>query len=343
MQKVFFSYYHSVPMSKITPVSLKMTVRFFLSLAGYALYSGLFLLFLPHLGIGVNYLILIPICLCSYLFGLWGGLLSGALGLSCNMGLFYLADSLYCAPADLLIAQISGMVIGTGIGLAGSYIEKTAREIEMRITREEELKKALEERDILFKELNHRVKNNLNIMKGLIQLQMNRSDNGEFLREGKKLINRILSISLVHEQLYRDKIGNTLNLSRYLKDLAEQILAGHSDLPVKLYASSGKVLQPIPLDKAISVGLIINEVLTNSIKYAFPAPALRPPRIDLTVSESAEGVRVEVFDNGMGLPPEEGREGLGTTLIKSLTSQLKGECAYAAIEDGTRFTLNFPL
>ena len=328
---------------KIIPSSLEPGKKALLCLAGYLIYASLFLLIELRGGIATNYLIILPIIISSYLFGLWGGVISGTMGLPCNLLLFYMRDALNYAPYNLYVAQISGIVIGTGLGLAGAYFDRTGKEIEQRKLREEELRIALEEREILYKELNHRVKNNLNIMKSLIQLQMNRTKNDDFRQEGKKLVNRILSISLVHEQLYSGQLNNKLNLRKYLSELAERILAGHGGAKINLSVPQEKVPLTIPLEKALPVGIIINEIITNSIKYAFEEEPVNTPRIELRALNFHGGIRVEAEDNGKGFLPGNIHTGLGTTLIQTLTRQLHGEYSYLPNDRGTLFALTFPM
>ncbi|MDC7223824.1 MAG: sensor histidine kinase [Spirochaetales bacterium] len=320
-----------------------MKQKILICAAFYLAYALLFLLLTPLLKVSVNYLIIPPIVSVAFCFGLAGGAAAGFLGLPMNLLLFHIGDSLPYAPASLLMAQLSGILVGTGLGLAGSYYDRTSKEIRRREKREEELKVALEEKEILYKELNHRVKNNLNIIKSLIQMQVYRTSSDDFKQEGNKLINRILSISLVHEQLYKGHIGEKLNLRDYLIKLIKQVLISQADYKINLIAPPWDSPLPIPTDKAIPVGLIINEVVTNSIKYAFEEKGMVPPEVRLTVDSTEEGIIIKFFDNGSGRREQGETEGLGTTLIQTLTKQLSGEYAYIPLVRGTGFSLTFPL
>jgi two-component sensor histidine kinase len=326
-------------------VILNLRQKTILCFVIYSLYSLAFLLFLPHLKISVNYFIIPPIIASAFCFGFPGGIISGSTGLPFNLLLLYFARSLNCAPESLLIAQISGMIVGTGLGLTGSYINRSTKELARRKKREEELKIALEEKDTLYKELNHRVKNNLNIVKSLIQMQVYRSDNEDFIGEGNKLISRILSISLIHEQLYTGQISDTLNLKDYLVRLIKEILSSHSEKQIVLNHSTSSSYPSliVPTKQAISVGLIINEVITNCIKYAFNPADEISPEITLTLESKEEALRIKIWDNGSSFKNQETHEGLGMILIKTLTNQLNGKCSYIPLTRGTDFSLVFPL
>jgi len=303
----------------------------------------LFLLLISPLEVAVNYLIILPILAATYSFGFTGGLLSGTLGLSLNLLLLSLTGQLIWAPANLAMAQISGMVLGFGLGLTGSYLRRMEEEMKRRLIREEELNVALKEKEVLYRELNHRVKNNLNLIKSLIQLQIYRSTNGEFIAEADKLISRILSIALVHEQLYSGHLSRDLNLRDYLIKLTEQILASQSGHPVHLVSDNCDEDLNISMEKAVPVGLIVNEVVTNVLKYAFEETPILHPEMILELGRDGENLKIEISDNGRGFGSSGEGEGLGITLIKTLAGQLKGEYAYTLLPKGTRFTLSFPL
>ncbi|MDC7221754.1 MAG: histidine kinase dimerization/phosphoacceptor domain -containing protein [Spirochaetales bacterium] len=322
--------------------TLTLRQKIYLTILSYLLYATSFLLLTPFLKISVNYLIIIPILTVAFCFGQMGGLISGFLGLPLNLILFYLKGYPECAPASLPMAEISGIVVGTGLGSAGSYLKKTSQELAMRLKREEELKTALDEKEVLYKELNHRVKNNLNIIKSLIQMQVYRTESEDFKTEGSKLINRILSISLVHEQLYRGHIGDKLNLKDYLVTLIRQILESHSDDKINLLTSDWNDPHPVATEQAIQVGLIINEVVTNSIKYAFPEANILTPEIHLDFKTKEDFIEITLSDNGRGKDEKAGKNGLGMTLIKTLTKQLGGNYSYVKPVRGTKFILTFP-
>jgi two-component sensor histidine kinase len=309
----------------------------------FLLYIVLFLTLTPYLEVGVNYLVVLPILSATFCFGFYGGIISGTLGLAMNIALLYLKGDLCWVPSSLPMAQFSGMTIGFGLGLTGSYLRRLETEMMRRLEREEELGIALSEKEVLYRELNHRVKNNLNLIKSLIQLQIYRSENAEFTAEAEKLMSRIFSIALVHEQLYSGILDRDINPRDYLIKLIEQIAASQYPAPVKLKSRHCEDSLSLSMEKAVPLGLIVNEVVTNIIKYAFEDSLLIQPELVLQIQKEENTLVVEILDNGRGFEPGEEKAGLGITLIQTLAGQLKGDYAYRARRQGTRFVLRFPL
>jgi len=329
--------------NRIFPLIPNLRQRIIAFILLFLLYITLFLILTPYLEVGVNYLVVLPILSATFCFGFYGGVISGSLGLAMNLALLYLRGDLFWAPSSLPMAQLSGMTIGFGLGLTGSYLRRLETEMMRRIKREEELGIALSEKEVLYRELNHRVKNNLNLIKSLIQLQVYRSENEEFIDEAERLISRILSISLVHEQLYSGILDRDINPRDYLIKLIEQIGASQSPIPVKLKSRHCEDSLSLSMEKAVPLGLIVNEVVTNIIKYAFEESLLIQPEVELRITIEEKTLIIEILDNGRGFDPDKQKAGLGITLIETLSGQLKGDYAYRARRQGTRFVLRFPL
>lgn len=189
------------------------------------------------------------------------------------------------------------------------------------------LKKELEEKDILLKEIHHRVKNNLNIISSLFNLQMNESSQNEELNSILLASqNRIHTMARVHEQLYNEESFSYINISTYISSLVPEILSAYGSVShIKLKIDVDEV--HFPLTQAIPCGLIINELITNAYQHAFPDE--REGKI--TVSLKLEGKQncvLKVHDNGVGLPhnfvPHQS-ETLGMQLIHGLCEQLNGQ------------------
>ncbi len=308
-----------------------------------ALYSAAMAGFGDALGVSSNYFVIAPVIVAALGFGTLGGLVTGLLGLPANLLVYGLLGHPEFSPASKLIAELSGLVVGFSFGRLADYFRVVEHEIKIRMYSEEALREALHEKELLLRELHHRVKNNLNVMKSLIQLQRNRSDNAEFLESSDELINRIFAISLVHDQLYADQELSLIDPARYLEALAANLASafGFEGSRVGLSIEVGGRL--LPVESAISLGLIVNEVLMNSIKHASTGNRGLP---SITLSLRVEGgeYRLEIRDDGPG--PVGSGGGLGLKLVRALARNLGGRAELRAIEGpsgpaGACFELSF--
>lgn len=191
--------------------------------------------------------------------------------------------------------------------------------------------------ELMLRELHHRVKNNLQIVSSLFRLQARRtadSATASVLREGQA---RVDAMSILHQQLYQNEAVTNIDLQVYLETLLEklQFAYGFADRPF----AAAITVQPaeIDVDKALPIGLIMNELFTNSFKYAFAAT--ESPRIEIRIDPH----QVVYHDNGTGLPesfdPQQATS-FGMRLIGSFSQQLKGQYSFAN-EGGLKFTLRF--
>jgi len=184
----------------------------------------------------------------------------------------------------------------------------------------------LKDKDLLIKEVNHRVKNNLQIVMSLLQSQSGYLQNKhaqEAILEGQ---NRVQSIALIHDQLFRTDSATEIDLVSYIAELVYSLnysLNKRGD-KVKIRFNVDAIM--LDVSQAIPVGIILNETVTNALKYAFPAN--RAGEIRIVVKEIEENIMMQISDNGVGMP--EGfdmikADSLGMTLISGLASQLKGD------------------
>jgi len=198
------------------------------------------------------------------------------------------------------------------------------------------------EKDLLLKELNHRVKNNLQIVMSLLATQSGAVQNEEAQEAILESQSRVQAIALIHDQLY--KTGNTrqVNLSLYIKELVQSLNSSLND-NMKNIAIICEV-DDITLDvsQTIPVGIILNETVTNALKYAFPDH--QTGSINILVKQIEDFIEIQISDNGVGLPKEfnpASLNTLGITLLKGLTRQLKG--SYRLKNDhGLTIVLRFP-
>jgi PAS domain S-box-containing protein len=200
--------------------------------------------------------------------------------------------------------------------------EELHQNLEELSLREEDLSKALAEKEVLLSEIHHRVKNNLTAFISLLSLEGSTEDTpaGKMLRQD--LQNRARSMALVHETLYRTRLFNDVDMEMYLSTLLNQIAGSFGTTrAVKIVVDSHGVMLDIP--RATPAGLITNEIVTNSFKYAFPdsfdPQAVRnaPPTISVTLTKSGGEYEMIIRDNGIGLPP-----GIDLTRTKSLGLKL---------------------
>ncbi|WP_113923186.1 tetratricopeptide repeat-containing sensor histidine kinase [Cognataquiflexum aquatile] len=180
------------------------------------------------------------------------------------------------------------------------------------------------EKEYLLKEIHHRVKNNLETISSLLALQTAKIENKEFLSIMEQTQNRVHSIGLIHQKLYQGKDIKSIEMRDFFLTLGEYIIdTFNASNRIELYCE----MEPLGLDidRAIPIGLIVNELLSNSLKYAFPNG--NHGRINIALSEKNSHLILHFSDNGIGIgeKPEIRGSGFGTQLINLLTQQLDGK------------------
>lgn len=222
------------------------------------------------------------------------------------------------------------------IGLIGIAIDITEQAKMI-----EKIKASLGEKEAMLKEIYHRVKNNLQVVSSLLNLQSKTIKDPISKKIFIESSMRIKSMALVHEMLYTSSDLSQIEMAAYVDKLANQLrLIYHADsnlIKLKIDADSVR----LTIDDAIPCGLIINELITNAFKYAFPGG--QAGEIQLSIKKKENRVSLIVGDNGIGLSPEldfKNTTTLGMQLINSLTKQLTGEIALDR-ERGTQYTLTF--
>ena len=205
------------------------------------------------------------------------------------------------------------------------------------------LRKLLNEKEVLLKEVHHRVKNNLQVISSILNLQSSYVKDQmtlDILRESQ---NRIKAMSFIHESLYRSDDFSFVNFSNYINSLSSNLvqtyIIKHANINLEL--DLGDV--NLNLDQAIPCGLIINELVSNSIKYAFPFN--RNGKIQIELIKQGNKINLKVSDNGVGLPDNldvENTDTLGLQLVYILISQLDGDIKVIN-KKGTTFLFNFTI
>jgi len=228
---------------------------------------------------------------------------------------------------------------GNIIGVLETRLDITERK---RV--EEELKASLREKEILLKEIHHRVKNNLQIINSLLRLRARSIEDEQILTMFKECQNRIKSIALVHETLYRSKELDKIDFSEYIKGLVNYLFKTYKvdSTMIELDVKAENVF--LDINTAVPCGLIITELVSNSLKYAFPNGRKGKVFIELNINLNEEKITMIVGDNGIGLTEEKfnNAKTLGLQLVKDLVSQLGGEIK---IEHGKGavFRISFPI
>lgn len=203
-----------------------------------------------------------------------------------------------------------------------------------------ELEKALEEKELLLKEIHHRIKNNLMIISSLLSLQARYLKDKEAFEIFKESENRAKSMALIHERLYRSSNLKEIDMMDYLQTLARGIFTSYSPPGVKLNFDIDKIKMDI--EQAIPVGLIVNELITNSFKHAFPENG--EGEVNLKLKSLDGKILLEVSDDGIGFPEDldwQNTESLGLQLVKSLADQINAEVQMIS-DNGTTFRLTIP-
>lgn len=204
----------------------------------------------------------------------------------------------------------------------------------------------LEEKELLLKEIHHRVKNNLQIVSSLLSLQANQIDDAHFVALFQTSQQRVASIALVHEKLYQSKNLDVVNIQEYVSDLIEKIVdsSENAQQPIQKIVNVADVY--INLDKAVPLGLIINEVLSNAFKYAFDA-SIKNPTIKVEIFEAEEVLNIQLSDNGKGIEDIDKAmqsQSLGMKLVKTLSLQLGCEMEVdTAKNKGVKYKLTCPI
>lgn len=304
-----------------------------------ALYSVILLYLSEKLAISSNYFVILPLIVVAVSFGFKGGLIAGVLSLPANLLFFSIIGHREFAPENLLIAEISGILVGSVLGYISDFFTMMKKEMLRRQESELSLEKMVREKEVLLKEINHRVKNNLNFIKSLIQLQSNRIKSPEQLEELKKLSRRIVSIALVQDLLFSQESMDIVDFRIYLTQIADNLLSAYSETEI-IYEL---IMEDSPLmlesKKLTSLGLIVNEIITNAEKYAFPS--VEKPRFRIVLSQIENRFHLTFTDNGPGMSENINQSGLGLKLIRTLTSSLEGHFEIHN-KNGTVITMDFP-
>jgi two-component sensor histidine kinase len=214
---------------------------------------------------------------------------------------------------------------------------------------EERLKAALREKEILLREIHHRVKNNLQIIASLLRLGVEHVQDPKARKLFRDSHHRIRSIALIHEKLYQSEDMSGIPFHDYVRSLANELSSAHNALARRIAIDLDMPVMELPIDTAIPCGLIINELVTNALEHAFPeterAPGPQGRRVHLLLRRlDAERLLLRVSDNGVGMPERTAiakQKSLGLELVATLSEQLGGLMEIGH-EGGTSCSVVFP-
>jgi PAS domain S-box-containing protein len=215
-----------------------------------------------------------------------------------------------------------------------SYFVVILQDITERKKSEEGLRNSVSEKEALLRELYHRTKNNMQMICSLLNLESSQFDDPRVTEEFHLIGNKIISMSLVHEMLYVSRDLSSIDLSDYIEDLcrllSQSYLANSDDIGFEIRLEHVRV----PIDTAIPLGLILNELITNALKHAFPAGRKGRIRVAVTRNESSSRIlELVISDDGIGVPPGfdfKGAHSMGFKTIYALAEQLGGTALFSA-------------
>ena len=206
---------------------------------------------------------------------------------------------------------------------------------------EEKLTQSLKEKEVLLKELHHRVKNNMQVISSILNLQSSYVKDDYAYNLLKECQNRIKTMAFIHESLYQSKNLESVNFSEYVGVLSKNLIHSYtiSSRKIKLVLTLDDLM--LSIDYSIPCGLIINEIISNSLKYAFPDD--RDGIIFVTLEVSVNRIYLIVGDNGIGIPESidiKDTQTLGLQLVNTLVEQLNGKISLIR-KTGTKFLIEF--
>ena len=202
---------------------------------------------------------------------------------------------------------------------------------------------SLREKEILLREIHHRVKNNMQILTSLLRLQTRQTDSLELRQVLQESEARIRSMGLLHEKLYQSESVSTIDMQGYLRTLTAELIRTNTPAGTRREVKLNVGDVNLGLDTALPCGLIITELVTNALKYAFPNRADGTIYVSMASAPGSEGFSLVVWDDGIGIDNSfdiSKATSLGMRLVKMLTDQLNGKLAFDGAQ-GTKIEIHF--
>jgi PAS domain S-box-containing protein len=238
--------------------------------------------------------------------------------------------------------SFSGAALRSEGGPTQGYV-CVAQDLTDRKNIEEQIRRSLDEKELLLREVHHRVKNNLQVISSLLDLQSSYIENEKTLQEFRESQNRIRSMALIHEQLYRTTGLDRVDLRSYIELLAEHLKKSFGAQSDAVELRTDVEEAHLNIDQAMTCGLIINELITNAFQHAFPQGGGGEVLVCFRAPRKGTHLLL-VSDNGRGSPEEpdpEKLDSLGMTLVSALVKQLRGNLEVKC-DGGMAFRIEFP-
>lgn len=220
---------------------------------------------------------------------------------------------------------------------AGLFVLASITDLSERKAHEAYIKAALEEKEVLLREVYHRVKNNLQVIQSLLSLRSRNLPDGLARSVMLESVQRVRAMALVHEKLYQSDNLDRIFFPDYVSSLFRQLMDayGRQSLQGAVRLNQDIAAVNIGLDRAVPLGLLLTELISNCLKHGFPDG--RAGEVSVALREEGDGLRLSVSDNGIGVAagqnPLEGKT-LGLTLVQSLAQQLNGRISWQSGPEG---------
>ena len=227
-----------------------------------------------------------------------------------------------------------------GRSLDALFHQQTVRELDHRLRETlAEQQSLIAQKHVLMQEVHHRVQNSLQIVNSMLQLQARQTPDRHVRTQFESAVNRLMAVSAVHRHLWRSSDAQSVQLGPYLEELCADLMSSWGD------GWSGRVAveatdAAIPSQTAVTLALLVTELLTNAAKYAY---AGAPGPVEVRADRTDYGLRVRVRDQGLGMHGRVQGGGLGSKLIRIFTAQLGGDAQTVTGTDGTTVTITVPL
>ena len=223
-------------------------------------------------------------------------------------------------------------------------IQCNIRDIEKRKKYENGREAILTGKTTMLRELQHRIKNSMSIIVSLISLESNRSHDSETKEAFLRIRDRINSMANLYNMLDSFKNMNEVQFDKYLKKTLDELFKVYVNSHGQITLDTDLEKLMLDVDLALPIGLVLNELVTNSLKYAFPDS--HSGNIKITLKRINDDVTIDVSDDGIGFPVEStinNSVGLGMSLVQMLIDQIDGSIKHVPVESGTMFSIKFPL
>lgn len=233
------------------------------------------------------------------------------------------------------------LILLMGVGFA-VYMYQVKQKVNRSLEEKNDvINQALADKELLMKEIHHRVKNNLQVISSLLNLQSNFITDEKANAAMLESKNRVHSMALIHQRLYQNENLTEIDLAEYLDQLIDNLEQSYSSTEKEIVIELHAPELMMDVDKVILVGLIVNELVTNSFKYAFDSK--ESGLIIVGLEAHNDMVKLMVSDNGKGMkaPPKVKQGSLGTLLVNDLSKKLKAEVKYD-LSTGTSVSIQFP-